>query len=485
MLVRLERRAPWLSRDLLLRLLLPLLIIVSLTVALGAYAAERLTDRVFDRWLLDTARSVASLVRFQKGQASLDLPPIAETLLLYDDNDRTFFSVMQGDRVLAGRKGIPMQGLKEASYRRGRAYESQFDQRWVRIARVDVTGGDGVPVTVLVAETQIKRQSSAQELLVIFLPMGALVVTAGAAIVLAVRRTVKPLELIAARWNARSHVSLEAIDDKDVPRELLPFTTALNDLLARIREMLARERQFAATAAHQLRTPLARLQLGLSRAAQAPNIEAARGVIGELSHSTRQTARLVQQLLALGSLDPEMRGDLDFRRVDLTTLAQDVGAIHADRALSKSIDLELLAPVTTFARVIPDLIAEALGNLLDNAISYTPKGGRVTVEVLSGPVLIRVSDSGPGMPKEEFEAVFERFVRGRLADGDGSGLGLSIVRDIAVLHGATVTLGESFLGGLSVTLQFTSAGDGQDSDAGSGLASVPAARRHGDDLAGA
>ncbi len=447
--------APWLSRALLLRLLLPLIIIVAVTVALGAYAARRLTDRVFDRWLLDAARSVASLVKLERGQGFLDLPPIAETLLLFDDNDLTYFSVTQGERILAGRRGIPLQGGKESSYRSGQTYEADFDRHSVRIARVEIAQGDAIPVIVLVAETQVKRQRSAQELVVVFLPMAALVFAAALAIVLAVRRTVRPLELIAARWNERSHASLRPISDDDVPRELLPFTTALNDLLARIREMLARERQFAATAAHQLRTPLTGLQLGLARAAQAPDIATARAVIKELSHSTQRTARLVQQLLALGSLDPEARGDLNFCEQDLAALVQDVGAAHADRALAKSINLELAAPAPVFASVIGDLIAEALGNLLDNAIRYTPAGGRVMVEVLDAPTLIRVSDSGPGIAIEERGSVLERFVRGRVTTGEGSGLGLAIVREIASLHGASLSLDQSPWGhGLTVTVRF-------------------------------
>ena len=194
-----RRRAQWLKRDLLLRLMLPLLVIVVATGALGAYTAQRLSDRVYDRWLVDAARSVASLVRFEHGQALLDLPPIAETILLFDDNDRTYFSVIQGERFLAGRKGIPSSGEGESTYRQGRTYDAQLDRQLVRIARVDVDDGDAPVVTVLVAETQIKRQRSAQELMAVFWPMGGLVLAAAGAIVLAVRRTVRPLETIAAR----------------------------------------------------------------------------------------------------------------------------------------------------------------------------------------------------------------------------------------------------------------------------------------------
>ena len=287
-------------------------------------------------------------------------------------------------------------------------------------------------------------------------PLALLALVMAAAIILVVRRTVRPLEVIAARWNARSHASLQPIGDDDVPRELMPFATALNDLLGRIREMLDRERQFAAIAAHQLRTPLTGLQLGLARAAQAPDLATARDVIQELSHTTQRTARLVQQLLGLGRLDPETRGDSDFRSADLVALAQDVGAAHADQAFAKKIDLELISQLESVPVVMqPELMSEALGNLIDNAIRYTQAGGRIMVEVLTGPTRIRVSDSGPGIAEDERELVFERFVRGRLAIGDGSGLGLAIVRDIAALHGASVALSDSAWGGTRATISFS------------------------------
>jgi len=453
--MRRRSQAQWLRRDLILRLTLPLLAIVVATAALGAYTAHRLTDRVFDGWLLDAAHSVGALIRFEQGRASLELTPAAETILLYDDVDRTYFCVLQGEHLLAGRRGIPLEGEAESRYGRGSAYEGQVDGQAVRIARIELGAGDGASATVLVAETLAKRRRSAQELLLVLWPMGALVIAAALAILLTVRRTLRPLEVIAARWNKRSHASLQPIGDEDVPHELLPFAVALNDLLGRIRAMLARERQFAATAAHQLRTPLAGLQLGLARAALAPDIATAREVIGELSQSTQRTARLVQQLLALGRLDPEARGDLDFRVADLVVLAQDVGAAYSEQALASNIDLEFSAPAQpVLASIQAELMAEALGNLIDNAIRYTPAGGRVLVEVLTHPTRLRVSDTGSGIPEDEREAVFERFARGRSATGEGSGLGLAIARDIAALHGATVALGPDAPGGTSVTIAF-------------------------------
>ncbi|NBS95866.1 MAG: sensor histidine kinase [Betaproteobacteria bacterium] len=451
-----HHRAGWLKRDLLVRLMLPMLLIMATTAVLGVYTAQRLVDRAFDSWLLDAARSVGASVRFDQGRAVVDLPVAAQTVLLYDEVDRVYFSVRQGGRLIVGRRDIPFEGVGESAYaNRGKTFAGLLDRQPVRIARFDLPGVGGEGVMILVAETVIKRERTRHELELVLWPMVALVISAAAAILIAVRRTLRPLELIAARWNGSAHTSLQAIGDNDVPRELLPFASALNDLLARIRGILARERQFALTAAHQLRTPLAGLQLGLWRAVETRDPEEARALMVELKQTTQRMARLVQQLLALGRLDPEARLDLDFRVSNLVALVQDIGGAHLDQALGRGIDLELVASVDqVLVRLQPELLSEALGNLIDNAIRYTPRGGRILIELLNHPPRILVSDSGPGIPDNERELVFERFTRGRSALGEGSGLGLAIVRDIASLHGATVSLNVSKLGGLEVTMCF-------------------------------
>ena len=292
--------------------------------------------------------------------------------------------------------------------------------------------------------------------MLIFAPFGLLVLVAALVIGLAVRSTLHPLERIAARWNERSHASLEPIPTQDVPHELRPFAVALNGVLARVRDMLERERQFAATAAHQLRTPLAGLQLGLARAAEAPDLAAARGVLSELGQATQRTARLVQQLLALSRLDPELRARLDLADVDLVALAHDVGETYLDAAQQKKIDMELACTdAKVLVRAQRDLLNEALGNLIDNAIRYTPTGGRVVISVRDRPASLCVADSGPGIAADERDRVFDRFVRGRTAPGDGTGLGLAIVKEIAALHEARLSLDESPLGGARLTLRFS------------------------------
>lgn len=448
--------AAGLRRDLSWRLMLPMLAIIAAAGLLGAVTAQRLVDRVFDRWLLDSAHSLAAQVRDGDSHATVDLSASAAALLAFDEIDHTSFNVTQGKRLLVGEAGLPDHGRRQVAYMNGRAFDAQIDGRDARVATVDLCGTCAEPITVRIAETTLKRQRARIDILEMLLPLVALLGFAAVTIVLALRRTILPLERIAARWTEQSTASLRPIATEGVPRELLPFAIALNQLLERIRAMLLRERQFALTAAHQLRTPLTRLQLGLARAAEAPDVASIRSVIAELNAATQRTARLIQQLLSLGRLDPEVRGDLAFEPGDLVLIAHDVGATYLELAMQRSIVLELSEPsFPVRATVHAELIGEAISNLVDNALRHTPPRGHILIDFELQPPSVRVSDSGPGFDPDVAGAVFDRFVRGKNASGEGSGLGLSIVREIMVLHGGEVLVGTSLLGGASITLRFT------------------------------
>jgi two-component system sensor histidine kinase TctE len=447
-----------LRRDLTLRLMLPLLGIVAAAGLIGVATAQRLVDQVFDRWLLDSAHALAAQVRQPEGAASVELAPSAAAILAFDEVDETFFNATQGQRLLVGHPGLPDRGTRQAVYPAGRAFDAVVDGREARVAAIEVCPACTLPTTVRVTETTTKRGHVRLEILAMLMPLVLLLAGAAVTIAFALQRTIAPLERIAQGWTELSHLSLRPIATDGVPRELRPFATALNDLLARIRAMLARERQFALTAAHQLRTPLTGLQLGLARAADAPTLEEARAVISGLHASTQRTARLIQQLLLLGRLDPEVRGELAFERADLTALAHDVGSAYLDLATSRSIDLSIVAPPAPVQAIVhAELIGEALGNLLDNALRHAPAGGQVVIGVEADPPSLSVADSGPGMDPARQGKLFERFVRGQAGADGGSGLGLSIVRDIAVLHGAEIEVAGATLGGALVTLRFVAA----------------------------
>ena len=454
------RRAPArpiLYRQLTLRLMIPLVLIVAVVGAFGLYSTGSETATVFDRWLLDAAVSLADQVRSGNGSQAnaVDLPEAARTMLAYDEIDHTWFSVSDRGRVLIGSAGIPAVGTNAVSYGDGRAFDAVYEGAQVRVAAVGAPCAGCEHVVVLVAETMLKRQRSNRVVEWLLIPLGLMLAVTCSAIYVAVRSTVRPLEAIAERWNRQAHASLQAIPEDDLPYELSPFATALNDLLSRIREILVRERMFAAAAAHQLRTPLTALRLGMDRARNSPDLASARAVLDELKQVTEHTGRLVQQLMLLGRLDPEGRGDVDRTSIDLREVARDVCGLFAEVALEQHVDLELqLPPTPVLAVVQPDLLAEALSNLIDNALKAAGRKGQVLVAVIESPASLRVCDNGPGIKPSERRVIFERYARGSRPRWEGTGLGLAIVHDVATLHGATVSVADGELGGACFTFEF-------------------------------
>ena len=454
------RRAPArpiLYRQLTLRLMIPLVLIVAVVGAFGLYSTGSETATVFDRWLLDAAVSLADQVRSGNGSQAnaVDLPEAARTMLAYDEIDHTWFSVSDRGRVLIGSAGIPAVGTNAVSYGDGRAFDAVYEGAQVRVAAVGAPCAGCEHVVVLVAETMLKRQRSNRVVEWLLIPLGLMLVVTCSAIYVAVRSTVRPLEAIAERWNRQAHASLQAIPEDDLPYELSPFATALNDLLSRIREILVRERMFAAAAAHQLRTPLTALRLGMDRARNSPDLASARAVLDELKQVTEHTGRLVQQLMLLGRLDPEGRGDVDRTSIDLREVARDVCGLFAEVALEQHVDLELQLPPTPVPVVVqPDLLAEALSNLIDNALKAAGRKGQVLVAVIESPASLRVCDNGPGIKPSERRVIFERYARGSRPRWEGTGLGLAIVHDVATLHGATVSVADGELGGACFTFEF-------------------------------
>ena len=448
---------PILYRQLTLRLMIPLVLIVAVVGAFGLYSTGTETATVFDRWLLDAAVSLADQVRSGNGSEAnaVDLPEAARTMLAYDEIDHTWFSVQDRGRVLIGSSGIPTSGSKTAVYTDGRAFDAVYEGAPVRVAAVGAPCAGCEHVVVLVAETMLKRQRSNRVVEWLLMPLAVMLVVTCSAIYIAVRSTVRPLEAIAERWNRQAHASLQAIPEDDLPHELSPFATALNDLLSRIRGILVRERMFAAAAAHQLRTPLTALRLGMDRARNSPDIESARAVLDELKQVTEHTGRLVQQLMLLGRLDPEGRADIDRAPLDLREIARDVCGLFAEVALEQHVDLELQVPAMPVTVVgQSELLHEALANLIDNAMKAAGRKGQVLVAVIEQPPSLRICDNGPGIKPSERKLIFERYARGARPRWEGTGLGLAIVNDVALLHGAVVTITDGELGGACFMIEF-------------------------------
>ncbi|MGB4335983.1 MAG: ATP-binding protein [Chromatiaceae bacterium] len=258
----------------------------------------------------------------------------------------------------------------------------------------------------------------------------------------ATRRALAPIDAIADQVGRREPQHLGPLTPPSAPTEIRPLLGALNGLLARVDQALESERRFTADAAHELRTPLAALGVQASVAARARDTAERDHALAQIAAGTKRASHLVEQLLTLARLDPNLGITKSLVRLD--ELAAEVCADQAGAALAKGIQLELDVGAEAWVRGNADLLRILLRNLVDNALRYVPAGGQVLINLAADARKVRlsVSDDGPGIAPDQRNQVLERFHRLAGQDIEGSGLGLSIVARIAEQHGACLELGD-------------------------------------------
>jgi two-component system OmpR family sensor kinase len=335
-----------------------------------------------------------------------------------------------------------------------------------------VLAGDQV---VQVAQPMaLRRELAAGMALSTILPLVAVLPFLMAFVWFAIARSLGPLDRLAAALARRSPRALSPLAETGLPVEVRPVVQALNGLLGRLDAAVGAQRAFIADAAHELRTPLTAISLQAQLAERAGTEADRAAALTELRAGLDRATHLAGQLLTLAREEPGVT-DRPFAPVDLAALAAEVIAEHVAEASARGIDLGLARPeagsaatVAPTAPVVVDGDAASLrtllGNLVANAVRYTPEGGRVDVEVatIAGAPALSVIDSGPGIPAAERSRVFDRFHRlPGTAHLPGSGLGLAIVKSVAERHGATIALGPGLAGpagpGLTVTVRFAPA----------------------------
>ncbi len=306
----------------------------------------------------------------------------------------------------------------------------------------------------------VRSELAARLALSTILPLAIITPIIALLVWIAVRRGLAPLDRVADAVQKRSPSQLAPLDAKGWPREVEPLVEALNGLLGRLERAIDSQRAFVADAAHELRTPLAALALQAQLAEREATPEARERALADLRGGLARATRVVEQLLALAREEPGV-ASRPFVHVAVAPLAREVVASFAPLAAAKSIDLGM-ANADDGVRIEgdPDALKTLLANLIDNALRYTPPGGRVdvTVERHDDTVLIAVRDTGPGIPADERDRVFERFARGIAPDAPGSGLGLAIVKSIVERHAGTVALTEGLDGaGVGVLVRLPAA----------------------------
>jgi two-component system OmpR family sensor kinase len=266
--------------------------------------------------------------------------------------------------------------------------------------------------------------------------------------------SLKPVARVRKQVAARQADDLSPVSENGLPDEVRPLVHELNLLFGRVKTAFDAQQNFVADAAHELRTPLAALKLQAQGLERADSAQARQLAVSRLTAGIERATRLVEQLLVLARQQASAAGGAKAEQVALADLARRTVGDLAGVAQNKGVDLGLQHADEVSVDGQGDALTILLRNLVDNAIKYTPPGGTVDVSVLGASLV--VEDSGPGIPEEERERVFDRFYRIAGSEASGSGLGLAIIKAIAERHGAALTLERSErLGGLKAVVAFS------------------------------
>ncbi len=435
-------------------MLAPLLVVWPLTIVLTYGVAEGLSQQPFDRVLEDQVQALSRQVKWEDDVSFVNLPSAARNILRADDTDQIFFQVRnQKNRILSGDPDLSLPEEEDGKRLQVVLFRSEeLADKKIRIAHMWVAppSGDSSSsrwVLVQVAETLGKRTQLATEIIkgmilpqFVVLPISVLLVWFG------LSRGIKPLNSLQQRIQQRKPDDMSPIPLSQVPEELSPVVMSFNNLLLRLEHNMQVQKRFVADAAHQLKTPLAGLRMQAELAHSATNAGEREKSLDNITRGTRQATRLVNQLLALARAEAlGTQGTANFlqkQQLNLSELVHGVTLEWIDDALLQGHDLGLEADTPAWMMGNAVLLKEMVKNLIDNALTYTPAPGTITVRVTqsSTQTVLEVEDTGPGIASSEREAVLQPFYRVLGSGKDGSGLGLAIVQHTATQHGALLEL---------------------------------------------
>jgi len=451
-----------LRHSLLRALAVPLLVALFAGGVFAYRAAEKVVSSAYDQSLLNLANGIANRARVENGEITIGVTAEAEALLRTDTVDHIYFRVRDDSgRIVAGDADLPppeipvnaLEGntseltaasapLHELAANsagpRSFFFDGHFREQAIRGVRFHpMVDQHGIYVTV--AETLGKRRDAIRDLLLGFGLAVLLVLAAVAAVVrYGITAGLASLRQLEKELADRSGQDLEPVDLCQVPVEIREVVRALNALLTRLREAHSAQREFLQNAAHQLRTPLAALQVQVELLC---NQQTDTTLSSNLRKSVKRVTRLANQLLALARAEGSQHLMANASSVDLAKLVDDMLEEWLRIADDKKIDFGVQRDASTITGDAT-LLRELIANLVDNALKYTPTGGQVTLRCLgtADVVEIEVSDSGPGIPDGERERVFDRFHRLPDATTVGSGLGLPIAREIVAGHRGAIVI---------------------------------------------
>lgn len=462
-------------------LLIPLLILVALDAVSVYDNAVDVADVAYDRSLLASTRALAERVSIVKGEVVADVPYVALDSFETDTLGRIYYKVtgVRGEFV-SGYNDLPPipPGVKrsEAYPALVHFYHANYHGQAVRIAALHQPVYDdsmrGIAL-IQVGETMDARRGLTRKILFDTMWRQTLLVSIAALLVwFTVRFALRPLMQLKSEVETRAPTDLSDFDPTRVHKEVQPLVLAMNGYMARLQNLINGQRRFIADASHQLRTPLTVLKTQSELALReferpAADLKSLRELVESMAGTTDATVHLANRLLTLARAEHGVAAG-GMQALSLTETTREAALKLAQNAVAKHIDLALEADTDIQINGSPTLLHELVSNLLDNAICYTPAHGKITLRVLLDAGLkddagkpravLEVEDTGSGIAAAERDRVFAPFYRAPVAqhiNPSGAGLGLAIVRDIAALHHAEISLHDNLPGsGLKVRILF-------------------------------
>jgi two-component system sensor histidine kinase QseC len=411
--------------------------------------AHRSAERLLDEELERTARLLLALAEHELVEEKES--PLELRAGVFGSAAQPFaYQLFDQERHLLARSALaPEKPMVEGA---GGLADVQLNgSRWRVVAIRDQPGG----LEVQMGETYAKRTQQGSRLaLRLTLPFAVGFPLVAIFAWLLITRGLQPIAAVTQQVSGRAPHDLQPLTLAAAPREILPLMIEINRLFRRIEEALAGEKRFTGDAAHELRTPLAGLRAQAQLALRVTTPDEQNTALRHVIAGVDRVAHLIDQLLVLARLDPA-GAPFEQELVELGPIAAAAVDELRETAAARHISIEQhLEPTEVIGN--SGALGVMVRNLLDNAVRYTPEGGRVRLAIRpqGSAGLISVSDTGPGLTAEQRERVFDRFYRGRGTRQPGSGLGMSIVKRVAELHDATVELGDGIDGsGLGVTVR--------------------------------
>jgi two-component system sensor histidine kinase TctE len=426
-----------LRKAILQRLLLPLIVFISCETILSYYVTMHYVNETYDRWLLDSASSLAQEIKIRQAKVLVELPDSALEIVRWDERDKTFFKIFSANKgLLAGDSVVPEPNTP-SDFSNPVFFTAEIDRESVRVVVLRVERADiDDTFYVHVAETLKKRNNMMTDILLAdLLPQIVMMLFVSGFLLTGLSKGLLPLKVLADEISKRSPHDLRPIADANVLIEVKSLTDTINGLLTQLSAAIAGQQRFVANAAHQLRTPLAGFSLQVERALREEHMSGVKPALIQMRKSAERLTHTVNQLLVLARTEP-VDGINDFQRLDLCELVRNTCMEWASKASAKDMEFGFeTSSETIMVQGDETLLTEMLGNLLDNAISYGHAHGHISVELKHDPQpAVIIEDDGPGIPPYEIDKVFDRFYRIPGSSGNGCGLGLAIVKEIACLH---------------------------------------------------